>query len=489
MIFRVSKCTKNIIIPILSNSSKTCCFIHGSHETPALALSDLDILVEKAGLGSSDDEVVEFLSNDPQCNRIQLTHHLFDKLLCRFKDDWKSALGVFRWAESRSGYEHTLEAYDMVLDTLGKMKKMDKMMMILHEMRDNKIVTLNTVAKVLRRFAGAGQWEEAVRIFDELGSFGLEKNVESMNLLLDTLCKENRVERAREMFLKLKAHILPNANTFNIFIHGWCKVGRVDEANWTIQEMKGHGCRPCVISYSTIIRFHCSQSNFDVARNVLDEMRAEECPPNIVTYTTIMSYMAKAEQYEHALEIAESVKSDRLKPDTLFYNSLIHILGRAGQVREAIHVFEVEMPKSSVAPNTSTYNTMIAMFCHCCQEDKAFNVLKRMEDSGICKPDVQTYYPLLKSCFRTGKTDDSLSKLWDDMVKKHHLSLDISAYTLLIHGLCRANKCERAYLFFEEMIGQGIMPRYKTCRLLFEEVKQKHMYDAAEKIEDFMKKM
>lgn len=488
MISRVPKLTD--IIHFLSTSSKTCAFFHGSSEANAsLALSDLDILVEKVKIGSSDEEVVESLANDLKCSRIQLTHQLFDILLHRFKDDWKSALGVFRWAESRSGYEHTSEAYDMVLDTLGKMKQMDKMVIILQEMRDNNLVTLNTVAKVMRRFAGAGQWEEAVRIFDELGTFGLEKSVESMNLLLDTLCKAHRVEQAREIFLKLKPHVLPNANTFNIFIHGWCKIGRVDEANWTIEEMKGHGCRPCIISYSTIIKFHCSHSNFDMVRYVLDEMRTKGCLPNVVTYTTIMSYMAKAQKYEDALEIAEMMKSDGLNPDTLFYNSLIHVLGRAGKVREAIRVFEVEMPKSSVSPNTSTYNTMIAMFCHCCQEEKASSVLERMEDSGMCKPDVQTYYPLLKSCFRTGQTDDLLSKLLDDMVKKHHLSLDLSAYTLLIHGLCRANKCDWAYLLFEEMTGQGIVPRYKTCRLLLEEVKQKHLYDAAEKIEDFMKKM
>ena len=56
----------------------------------------------------------------------------------------------------------------------------------------------------MRRFAGAREWKEAVRVFDELGKFGLKKNTESMNLLLDTLCKENRVQQAREIFYELK---------------------------------------------------------------------------------------------------------------------------------------------------------------------------------------------------------------------------------------------------------------------------------------------
>ncbi|KAF2292851.1 hypothetical protein GH714_029328 [Hevea brasiliensis] len=311
-----------------------------------------------------------------------------------------------------------------------------------------------------------------------------------MNLLLDTLCKERKVEQAREIFLELKSHISPNANTFNIFIHGWCKVCRVDEAYWTIQEMRGHGFLPCVISYSTIIQFYCCRCDFCKVYELLDEMEAAlGSTPNVVTYTSVMSALAKSEKYEEALEIAQRMRLVGCKPDALFYNSLIHSLGRAGRPQEAVRIFEEEMPSTGIPPNTSTYNSMIAMLCHQAQELKALNLLNEMETSMICKPDVQTYYPLLKSCFRTGKIDSLLRQLLDDMVKKHHLSLDKSAYTLLIHGLCRANKCDWAYCLFEEMIGKDIMPRYRTCCLLLEEVKLKHLYDAAKKIEIVMQKL
>ncbi|XP_050208006.1 pentatricopeptide repeat-containing protein At3g04130, mitochondrial [Mercurialis annua] len=450
---------------------------------------NIDILVSKFRVGSSPDEILESLVDDELCDSVHLSHELVEKLLFRFKDDWKSALGVFRWVELRAGYKHKAENYDTMVDILGKMKQMDQMRVLLEEMERSRVVTLKTVGKAMRRFSGAGQWENAVRMFDKLESFGLEKNTESMNLLLDTLCKERKVEQAREIFLKLKSHISPDANTFNIFIHGWCKVNRVEEADWTIQEMKGHGCVPCVISYSTIIQFYCHRCKFSKVYEILDEMEAQGLIPNVVTYTTVMSALAKSEEYGEALQIAHRMKSVGCKPDALFYNSLIHTLGRAGKPEEAVRVFEVEMPNAGVSPNTSTYNTMIAMLCYDAQERRALNLLKKMETSMICKPDVQTYYPLLKSCFRTGKIDCLLSQLLDDMVKKHHLSLDISAYTLLVHGLCRANRCEWAYRLFEEMLGKDMTPKYQTCRLLLDEVKLKHMYDAAQRIEIAMQKI
>ena len=339
MIFRVQKV--RTVIPFLVDSSKARALIHGSSKTQALALSSpiatsknederklsqLDFVVSKVQISKSVDEIVTSLVNDQQCNRIKLTHKLVDGLLHRFKDDWKSALGVFKWAESRLDYEHNPDGFDLILDILGKMKQMETMMEVLQEMGYRHLVTLITVAKVMRRFAGSGQWEYAVKVFDELGTYGLEKNTESMNLLLDTLCKACKVEQAREIFLELKRHILPNAHTFNIFIHGWCKIGRVDEAHWTIQEMKGHGCGPCVISYSTIVKLYCSQKDFENAHEMLDEMRREGCPPNVVTYTTVTSSLAKSEKFEDALLIAERMKSEGCKLGTPFYNSLIHIL-------------------------------------------------------------------------------------------------------------------------------------------------------------------
>ncbi|GMJ13267.1 hypothetical protein like AT3G04130 [Hibiscus trionum] len=450
---------------------------------------DIDILVSKVRAGSSDDEIFQSLMNDRECNSIQLSHDLIEKLLHRFKDDWKSALGAFKWAASRPGYNHSRQAYDMMVDILGKMKQMDRMKDFLEEMRQGHLVTLNTLAKVMRRFAGAGKWENAVRIFDELETFGLEKNTESMNLLLDTLCKEKYIEEARDIFLLLKSHIAPDAYTFNIFIHGWCKINRVEEAQWTIQEMRGHGCHPCVISYSTIIHFYCCRNNFQKVYELLDEMAVQGCPPNVVTFTTVMGSLSKAERFEEALQLTSRMKTAGCRPDTLFYNCLLHTMGQAGQVKDAINVFQVEMPKIGVAPNTSTYNCMIAMLCHHAQQRKALSLLQDMENLKICKPEVQTYYPLLKSCFKTGKIDPLLSKLLNDMVNKHHLSLNISAYSLLIHGLCRANRCEWAYNLFEEMISKDITPYHRTCRLLLDEVKAKSLYDAAEKIEGFMKKL
>ncbi|KAF5793662.1 putative tetratricopeptide-like helical domain superfamily [Helianthus annuus] len=461
-----------------------------NHEKYSIDSSEnINLIVSKVKAGRTYDEVFHSLLQDQACNTIPISHNLVSQLLYRFKDDWKSALGVFKWAESHETYTPSSDSYETMLDILGKTKQMEKMMSLLEQMNQRHLVTIGSIAKVMRRLCGAGKWEDAVIIFDELCKFGLEKNTESMNLLLDTLCKESKVEQARKIFLELKSCIAPSAYTFNIFVHGWCKVNRVIEAHWTIQEMKGYGYNPSVISYSTIIESYCRNSNFNKAYEMLDEMQAQNCPPNVVTFTTIMCYLKKNEEYYEALQIPEKMKLFGCKPDTLFYNALIHTLAKAGRVREAVDVFEVEMPSSGIFPDTSTFNSMITMFCHHGMDQEALNVLKKMESSQLCRPDIQSFSPLLKMCFRKGKTDVLLGNLLDEMVNKHHISFDLATYTLLIHGLCRANKCDWAYGFFKEMIDKDIAPRYYTCALLVDELKQKYNYVAADHIEGYMKQM
>ncbi|KAL6286163.1 hypothetical protein ACE6H2_010553 [Prunus campanulata] len=81
---------------------KTFGFV-GWFEDPT-RLSDLDIIIAKVSVGSSDDEILQsLLAHDQTCNSIRLTDNLVDQLFHRFKTDWKSALGVFRLEKGISG--------------------------------------------------------------------------------------------------------------------------------------------------------------------------------------------------------------------------------------------------------------------------------------------------------------------------------------------------------------------------------------------------
>ncbi|XP_031476835.1 pentatricopeptide repeat-containing protein At3g22670, mitochondrial-like [Nymphaea colorata] len=414
---------------------------------------------------------------------IDISKELVDRVLKRFSNDWKSALSFFRWVGSQRNYSHDADSYNAMVDILGKMKQFDEMWDLVEEMNQQSgFISLVTMSKIMRRYAGVRKWRRAVDAFNEMERFGLKKDTAAMNVLLDTLCKERRVERAREVFLELKSKIQPDAHTFNILIHGWCKAQRLDEAEWTMEEMGRHGFRPCVVSYTSIVEEYCRMKNFQKVDSLLDEMQAKGCPPNVVTYTIVMHALGKAKETDSALQIFERMKRNGCSPDTSFFNSLLYIMGRAGRQEDARRVLD-EMINSGNSPNITTYNTLISIACLHSQEEYAIKLLQTMERSS-CKPDLQTYAPLLKLfCWR--KWMKVLAYLIHDMHEKD-ISLDLGTYTLLIRGLCGVKKLTHACLFFEEMVLKGHVPKYRTYQLLMEELDKNGMWKKKEIIQQWM---
>ncbi|URD73652.1 PPR repeat [Musa troglodytarum] len=360
---------------------------------------------------------------------VHVSDDLVDKILKRFSDDWIQSFGFFMWADTQVGYKHSPHSCDMMVDILGKLKQFNVMCRLVDEMvRLGGLVSLATMTKVMRRLAGAGRWNDAIRTFHRIESFGVKKDTIAMNVLLDTLCKERSVEHARDAFLELRIEVRPNASSFNTLIHGWCKARKLEEARRAMEEMREFGFSPCVITYTSLIEAYCLEKNFRMVDAILDEMRVHGCRPNVVTYTIIMHSLGKAKEIQEALMIYDKMKADGCAPDTSFYNSLIYILGKAGRSRDANDIYE-EMCKNGISPDVTTFNTLISAACDHSQEENALKLLFSMQEVH-CKPNIKSYTPLLKLCCKR-KWVKILMYLLGHMFKKD-ISLDLSTYGLLV---------------------------------------------------------
>ncbi|XP_072990556.1 uncharacterized protein [Typha latifolia] len=442
--------------------------------------ADVDEICSILRSKSTSPETI-FISLDG-CS-VKISKHLVDKILHRFSNDWIPAFGFFMWAGTQIGYKHPPDSYDMMVDILGKFKQFDVMWGLIDEMVQlGGLVSLATMTKVMRRLAGAGRWNDAINALNDIEHFGVKKDTVAMNVLLDTLCKERSVMRARDAFLKLKSEIPPDASSFNCLVHGWCKAQKLDEARQTMTEMQEFGFKPCVIAYTSLIEAYCLERNFRMVDAVLSEMRSQGCPPNVVTYTIVMHALGKANENQEAFEVFDKMKKDGCVPDTSFYNSLIYILGRAGRLCDANNIFE-EMCKNRISPDVTTYNTLISAACDHSQEEDALKLLVKMEESS-CKPDIKTYTPLLKLCYKRHWMK-ILYFLLAHMFRKD-ISPDFSTYTLLVNGLCRNGKLIQSCLFFEEMVLKGLVPKQDTYNNLVETLERMHMYGPKTKVQKLM---
>ncbi|POO02120.1 Pentatricopeptide repeat [Trema orientale] len=430
---------------------------------------------------SSHIEVAQALNG---CG-LSLSDSTVEQILKRFRNVWVPAFGFFIWAKDQTGYSHSPESYNFMVDILGKSEKFQLLWELIEEMKHlDGYISLATMTKVIRRLARARLYGEAIDVFRGIEKFGLSKDISGLNILMDSLVKENSVEHAHEVFLEYKESIPVNTQSFNILIHGWCKARKLDTARTTLEDMEKHGFQPNALSYTSLIECYCRDKDFRKVDAVLDEMKVKGCSPTVVTYTILMHALGKAKQINEALEVYEKMKENGCVPDTPFYNSLIFILGKAGRLKDAHDLFD-DMPKQGATPNVETYNTLISSFCDHSQEENALKLLKKMEEDS-CKPDLQTYVPLLKMCCKK-KRMKVLYFLLNHMFI-NDLSMEVAMYTLLINGLCKSGKVEHACSFFEELVLKEMVPQDSTYERLKKKLEDKNMVEAKENIEKLMLK-
>ncbi|KAK6913974.1 Pentatricopeptide repeat [Dillenia turbinata] len=429
---------------------------------------------------TSIDSVVEGLK---RCV-VDLSESLVEQILKRFSNDWISAFGFFKWGQKQMGsskYSATL--YNMMIDILGKSRKFDLMWELFEEMHlIGGYVTEDTMSIMVRRFAKAHKWEDAIKIFRKFEQYGFGKNISMMNMVMDALVKGESVELAESVYNEFKNQISPNSSTFNVLVNGWCNARKLDKARSTMEEMKKHGFSPDVFTYTSLVKAYSREKDFRKVDALLNEMHENNCSPNVVTYTVVILALGKAKELGKAMEFYEKMKKSGCVPDASFYSTWIYILNKAGRLQDAREIFD-DMPKRGVTPEVMAYSSMIAAYCDHSHEETALKLLIKMEEDH-CKPDVQTYAPLLKMCCKK-KRMKVLAFLLDHMLK-NDVSLDLGTYALLVRGLCKSGKLEQACSFFEDLVSKGLVPMDCTYKLLIKELERKSMAKEKERITKLM---
>ncbi|XP_021897026.1 pentatricopeptide repeat-containing protein At3g22670, mitochondrial-like [Carica papaya] len=447
---------------------------HSLGEKPDADVDKIDKILEQRY--PTPDYVVQALN---ECGVNGLSD-LVSQVLKRFSNDWIPAFGVFIWAKSQTGYRHPPELCNAMVDILGKSKEFKLMWELVEEMnRASEYVTLDTMTKIMRRLAKAGQYDDAIDVFRSIQRFGVSRDTMAMNALMDLLVKEKSVEHARKVLVEFKDCIPCNSHTYNVLIFGYCICRKSEEAQKIMDEMKKDGHYPDVISYTSLIEAYCWEKDFCKVDAVLEEMQEKGCNPNATTYSIIVRALGKARKIGEALEVYEKMKGNSCLPNTSFYSSFILVLSKAGRFEDATKIFD-DMAKQGVGLDVLTYKTMISSACVHQKEKLALKLLWRMKEDSL-KPDIRTYTPLLKM-FCKKKRMKLLSFLLEHMLK-NDTKIDLGIYSILVQGLCKSGKLKEACFYFEEMVSKGIVPKNFIHRMLLKKLEENGMAEDQERIE------
>lgn len=112
------------------------------------------------------------------------------------------------------------------------------------------------------------------------------------NILIDALCKDKKMDHARDLFIMLSAKGLHhNVKTYNIMIRGLCG-GLLDEAKEFFVVMEQNGCSPDDVTFNTIIWGFLGTKKYSEALLHLDEMVVKGFSVDVSTSSRIVDLMS-----------------------------------------------------------------------------------------------------------------------------------------------------------------------------------------------------
>ncbi|KAL8249778.1 hypothetical protein R6Q59_006646 [Mikania micrantha] len=420
-----------------------------------------------------DRSKLESLLNSTQ---VELSPALVTEVLKKLSNAGVFALSFFRWAEKQSGFKHTSDSYNALIEALGKIKQFKMIWTLVNEMKVKGVLDKTTFALISRRYARAKKVKEAMEAFERMETFGFKIELCDINRFLDTLCKSRQVESAHQVFDKMtKRKFMPNIKSYTILLEGWGQEMNLLKLDEVYREMKGNGFEPDVVAYGIIINAYCKAKKYDQAIKKFDEMKLNNIEPTPHIYCTLINGLGSENRLSESLMFFELSKSCGHAIEAPTYNAVVGSYCWSMLMDDAFKVVE-EMKRCEVGPNSRTFDIILHHLVKARRTEEAYSVFKRMKSDFKCDPSACTYEIMVRMFCNEGKMDMAMS-IWEEM-KDEGILPGMHMFATLINGLCREKKLQDACKYFEEMLDMGIRPPTH----MFNKVKQIFVHEGKEDV-------
>ncbi|XP_037461975.1 putative pentatricopeptide repeat-containing protein At1g13630 isoform X1 [Triticum dicoccoides] len=288
-------------------------------------------------------------------------------------------------------------------------------------------------------YARSKMVHDALYVLSKMNSLNMQISVSTYDSLLYGL---RMTDMALELFDEMEAYGISHSEySHSILIDGLCKQNKVGEALSFLQEAREGGMfRPLGMSFNTLMSALCNWGFIQPAKSFLCLMMKYGLNPNRYTYSTLIHGLCKVGCLDEAVDLLERVTKEGMKLETVTYNSLINGYRLLGLTREIPKIIQF-MRYQGIEPDLVTYTILIAGHCEGGDVEEGMKIRKDILDKGL-QLNIVTYSVLLNALFKKGLVYEVENLLGE--IYSIGLDMDVIAYSILIHGYCKLGEIERA---------------------------------------------
>ncbi|XP_027153578.1 putative pentatricopeptide repeat-containing protein At1g26500 [Coffea eugenioides] len=377
-----------------------------------------------------------------------LTHEFFLQVCNKFPYSWRPVYKFHQFTQSQPHFHHTSITFNKMLDVVGKARNIDLLWNLLQEIGRLRLVTTKTYIIALKVLASARELKKCVELFHTMNGLGFVCSLDTLNKVVEALCKGKLVLEANHVVVKLKDIIRPNWITYRWLIYGFCDVGNLIEASKLWNLMVDEGFEPDIDTVEIMLETLFKNNKFGDGMKLFQSMRVKRMDDlGVSTYRLVIHWLCKKGKLGESYVVFEEMRERGIKPDNATLGSIVYGLMSRGRVREAYKVVD-----GIEEPDISVYHGMIKGLLRLKSASEATQVFREMIKKG-CEPTMHTYVMLLQGHLgkRGRKGSDPL----------------VNFDTIFVGGLVKAGKSLEATKYVERVMNRGLeVPRFDYNKFL-----------------------
>ncbi|OEL28550.1 Pentatricopeptide repeat-containing protein [Dichanthelium oligosanthes] len=419
------------------------------------------------------------LEHELDLSGVRVTPEVAECVLEHLDNAGMLAYRFFEWVrrQERGRCAHTVRSFHMVVASLAKIKQYQLMWDVVAIMRKEGVANVETFGIIMRKYARAQKFDEAVYTFNVMEKYGVAPNLAAFNSLLSALCKSKNVRKAQEIFDKMNNQFTPDAKTYSILLEGWGRAPNLPKMREVYSEMLDAGCQPDIVTYGIMVDALCKTRRVEEAVHVVQDMSSRGCQPTTFIYSVLVHTYGVEMRIEDAVAAFLDMERDGIVPDVVVYNALVTAFCKVRNFDNAFRVMD-DMEGHGITPNSRTWNIILNTLISLGKDDEAYRVFRSMIKR--CQPDSDTYTIMIKMFCENDKIEMAL-KVWKYMGLKQFLP-SMHTFSVLINGLCDKGEVSRACVLLEDMIEKGIRPPGST----FGKLRQLLLKEGRKDVLDFL---
>ncbi|KAI7852882.1 hypothetical protein BDC45DRAFT_512767 [Circinella umbellata] len=387
----------------------------------------------------------------------------------------EGALSVYQQMIKRANPLPTTATYHILLGVLHQYDMQDRLEEVY---TDLKQAASQGHVGINGSHLSAMGWDPK-KVLKEMEALNIPCNLRDYNTFIASYVKENQFQEALDIFnTMVEAGVEPDVYSYSIILDTLAKDQQQSpEVAFNFYDsIKKKGLKPDEVIYTSLISACARTEDMDRAMSLLKEMEGFGLQPNIFTFNSLFSLLSRKRQLTLPDDIEcvdllwNKMKELRIKPDTRSYNMHFALLARAIQPSIIKEQGEgIELEGTALWRNKGKVSAPV---------QKMLELYRNMRRH--CRPDFASHTIMINTLLSSGHVRQAM-QVYDD-AKISRMKLPVSVYNEMMGALEKAKQISQMMTIWHDMKTAKVLPDSRSYTLALDACEQLGLVESFETI-------